>query len=787
MTTSNKHACWSLKLASTFVLVVSAIAPQAHAQVTSDGTLGTRVNGSTSLPCNSGTCTITDGTTAGTNLFHSFENFSVPTSGEAHFDNAGSIQNIISRVTGLSGSNIDGLIRANGKANLFLLNPNGIIFGPNAQLNLGGSFVATTSNAIEFGKTGSFGASTGSSVALLTVNPSAFLFNQIAAVQPITSQANLRVPRGASLLFVGGDVSLSGGQLLAQGGRVELGGLAGQGTIGLNVDANNLRLSFPNSVALSDISLLNGAVVDSSGEGGGTIQLQGRLITLTDQSRISANTSGSQNGGGISIQASQLLLQGGSQVSSDTSGTGRGGNINVNAAERVELIGTSPDNKPSKFSNDTRGAGEGGNLTITTRALTVRDGARISASTSARGSGGNISVNAAERVELIGTSPDEQRPTGLSVQTRGAGEGGNLTITSRALTIRSGAEVSASTFGAGQAGNIEVSASDSVELMGTSIDGQLPSRLFAQGGGREVLRNGVSPPATGNGGNLTVTTRALTVRDGAQVTVSNEGSGVAGNLALQAHSILVDKKAKLLAQTASGEGGNIQLQADSLLLLRRHSEISATAGGTGNGGNITINAPFLVAVPVEDSNITANALRGRGGNINITTSGIYGLKFRPRDTPNSDITASSEFGVNGTVQINTLGIDPSQGLANLPSVLVDASGLVGAGCAVAVRQDSNFVVTGRGGLPSSPNDTLRPANVLVDLGTRSNSIKAQQSTVPSPEAVVKVNPDLSLTGASFSNPSAPLVEATGWVKGSKGEVILIAHSSWLTSPNCEGR
>jgi large exoprotein involved in heme utilization and adhesion len=110
MTTSNKHGSWSLKLAITFVLVVGAIASPAQAQVISERTLGTRVNGSTSLPCNGGTCTITGGTTAGTNLFHSFENFSVPTSGEAHFDNAGSIQNIISRVTGLSGSNIDGLI-----------------------------------------------------------------------------------------------------------------------------------------------------------------------------------------------------------------------------------------------------------------------------------------------------------------------------------------------------------------------------------------------------------------------------------------------------------------------------------------------------------------------------------------------------------------------------------------------------------------------------------------------------------------------------------------------------
>jgi large exoprotein involved in heme utilization and adhesion len=387
-------------------------------------------------------------------------------------------------------------------------------------------------------------------------------------------------------------------------------------------------------------------------------------------------------------------------------------------------------------------------------------------------------------VEVIGTDA-KGFASGLFAQANrsATGNGGNLRIVTKKLIVQDGAEVSASTYGEGQGGSLEVTAAESVEVIGTDARG-FGSGLFAQ----------ATRSATGDGGNLRISAGKLIVQDGAEVTVSSKGSGPAGNLEVQADSILVDNQGRLIAETVSGEGGNISLQARDLFLMRGHSSVSTNAGGSGNGGNITLNAPFLVAVPVEDSNITANAVRGWGGNINITTSGIYGLKFRPRDTPLSDITATSEFGVNGTVQINTLGIDPSQGLANLPEQLVDASGLVGAGCAVAVRQDSNFVVTGRGGLPSSPNDTLRPANVLVNLGTQSNSIKAQQSTVPTPESLVKVNPDLSLTGASFSNPTAPLVEATGWVKDSKGEVILIAqtptvtaHSSWLTTPNCEGR
>jgi filamentous hemagglutinin family protein len=139
---------------------------------------------------------IEGGTQAGSNLFHSFEEFSVPTGGTAFFNNALDIQNIISRVTGKSISNIDGLIRANGTANLFLLNPNGIIFGKNASLNVGGSFVATTANAIGFGNQGFFSADNPNNPPLLTVNPSALLFNQIAAA-PI--QNNSQAPTGLIL------------------------------------------------------------------------------------------------------------------------------------------------------------------------------------------------------------------------------------------------------------------------------------------------------------------------------------------------------------------------------------------------------------------------------------------------------------------------------------------------------------------------------------------------------------------------------------------------------------
>jgi filamentous hemagglutinin family protein len=189
---------------------------------------------------------IDGGAIRGANVFHSFSQFNIGEGREAYFANPSGIENILSRVTGSDASRIFGKLGVLGDANLFLINPNGIIFGRNASLDVRGSFVGTTANAIQFGNQGFFNATNPNTPALLTVNPSAFFFNQIAAA-PIQNNSvatagrdpaglnalGLRVPDGKSLLLVGGNVSMDGGRLNANGGRVELGGLGEPGTVGV--------------------------------------------------------------------------------------------------------------------------------------------------------------------------------------------------------------------------------------------------------------------------------------------------------------------------------------------------------------------------------------------------------------------------------------------------------------------------------------------------------------------------------------------------------------------------
>jgi filamentous hemagglutinin family protein len=427
--------------------------------------------------------------------------------------------------------------------------------------------------------------------------------------------------------------------------------------------AGNITLSTPHLILQQDVQISTTATATATNaNGGGSITLNASNIYLAEGVGVFAETQGQVPAGTITLTpynhqpTLNLILTPSSKISASTSSSGAGGDLILTAPQAIALSGG------GKLSVETSGSGNAGNIQFATPQLSLSDGVELSASTSSN------------------------MPNG--------GKAGNITVTAERFDLLTGARVSTTTAGSGTAGNITVNVTEQFTLKGAGTG------LFAT----------TTPGSTGNGGNIVVDPSIVLIQDRAAIAVDSKGSGIGGNISLQAGRLELRDRGTITAETASAQGGNITLDVKDILLLRRNSQISATAGTAqagGNGGNITINAPFIIGVLGENSDITANAFTGNGGNITITTNAIYGLKFQPQLTPFSDITASSQFGLSGTVAINTLGIDPNRGLVELPVNLADPSQQIAQDCVPKIgKTASSFVITGRGGIPLSPDEPL---------------------------------------------------------------------------------
>ncbi|MCF4970075.1 beta strand repeat-containing protein [Nostoc sp. CMAA1605] len=775
-----------------------------YAQVASDNTLNinTTVNSSNNY-------IITDGTRVGNNLFHSFSQFSVPINGSVSFHNATDIQNIFSRVTGGDISRIDGLISTNGSANLFLINPSGIIFGQQAKLDIKGSFVATTANSIKFADGTEFSATNINQSPLLTVsvpiglqmgqNPGTITVNNIGhrviASSPTrlgTTTTGLNVSPSKTLALVGGNIILDGGILQASSGQIELGS-ARAGMI--NLDPSIWKFDYGNVQQFGNIQLSKQALVNVSGNPGGSIHFQGQNISLTGGSGVLSINQGSQNSGDIVINASKLLETQGignisltqSFIRTENTGLGKGGNLIVSAPQvkvlegglfslrnfgagtggsisitvdnSLEIGGFSPlsPTSLSLLNANTFGAGKAGDIQISTGILRIREGGGILTFSRGIGSGGNSIINASQSIELSGANPFNLSASQIGATAWKEGNAGLLTINTPRLSLYDGGALGSSTAGSGNSGNVVLNVSELIAVRGVGAASGLPSKIVAIA---EILspaiqqQFGVQSFPTGSSGKLVINTPRLEITDGGVVGVEHKGIGNAGNLEINADSIFLNRAGSITATTKSGEGGSINLQANTLV-MRHGSNVTATAGNTGNGGNITINSPIILGL--ENSDIIANAFQGKGGNIDITTQGILGLEFRPQTTPENDITASSQFGVNGTVQVNNFGVNPNSGLIELPVNLTDPSQKIASGC--SVNTGSSFVATGRGGVPQNPTEEVRSDRTWSDI----RSISAFQ-TRPQIQAQTPTQPQIP-------------IQATSWHRNAQGNVELVAISS----------
>ncbi|MEH2066318.1 MAG: S-layer family protein [Nostoc sp.] len=800
-------------------MMLSAILPwsgSANAQVTSDGTTNTIVNSS------GNNFNILNGIEKGNNLFHSFSNFSLPTGTSANFDltNTPNITTIFSRVTGGNVSDINGLIQtlnSNHPVSLFLMNPAGIVFRENAQLNIGGSFISTTANSIKFADSVEFsainsqatpllsinvpiGLQMGSNSAPITVQGTGYsLINAsglaLAPLTRIPSFTKLRVQSGNTLALVGGDLHLNGATLLAEQGRVELGSVSGAGLVNLMPTAQGYTLGYGDIQSFGDIQMAQRSLLDISGVNAGSVQIQGKQIQFTDGSLVLAQNFGNLPGGDIRLQATEgidiigitlntkilsgvrsealgigfggnisvitprLNLQQGGLLYSATFGAAPGGNIHIDATA-IDLSGFQPTN-PSNVSvinTNTQGTGNAGDILINGNNLLVSNGGSLSSITFGSGSSGKVTIHNTNTT-VKGESPSGLYSNIIST-TFATGSAKTLMLDTANLQILDGATVAATTFFVGNGGDLSINATESIAIsgQGRASNSSINASTIRP---NPFLRQqfGLPDILTANAGTVNITTPSLTLTNGGTVSVTSQGSGNGGSLNISADTIQLKNQGLIQAQTESGNGGNITLSAKNLLLLQDNSLITSTAGSSGNGGNISINAPIIVGL--KNSDIIANAIKGQGGNIQITTQGIFGLKFRDQLTPENDITASSQFGVNGNVQINTIGVDPNSGLVQLPANITDPSQQIATGC--ASNQGSSFVATGRGGIPQNPTQEVR-SDVYDGLRLRTWSDIRDLSAYRKTQALQ----------AQIPAPRETLIQATSWHRNPQGKIELVA-------------
>ncbi|MEH2078845.1 MAG: filamentous hemagglutinin N-terminal domain-containing protein [Nostoc sp.] len=700
---------------------------------------------------------ITGGAIRQINLFHSFQEFNISEGRGAYFlSPSADIQNILARVTGNNPSEILGRLGTSGTSspNLFLINPNGIMFGKNASLDVQGSFVGTTANAVQFRNQGNFSATNPEASPLLTINPSALLFAQQQSGVITANQSLLGVAPGKNLALVSGDIGLNGSTLEVFGGRLELAAVSGTGTIGINSDSS---LSLPDNLARANINIAN-SLIDVAANNGGSITINAGnldisrstiqagiyygLGTVNSQTGdITINTTGKLQiapqtaiinwvfpnaigkGGDIRISTDSMSVTDNDSgyISASTWGKGDAGSVVVKANNDIALNGG------RIFSVVETGAeGNAGNIDITTRNLSVTGGGKLNASTFGQGNGGKVIVNASDRVSIDGVN-SQLRPSAIlnTVENEAFGQGGNIEINTGSLSITNSGKIDTSVFGRGNTGDIIINARDTVSIDGVTQKVSNGSTIFTT----------VEEEGIGNAGNISINTGSLFLTNGGGLQSLTKNQGNAGNITVKARdSVIVD-------------GGAVQNVIDSgtegLLIYVLPSEISSSVekNARGNAGNILINA---------------------GNNISLN--------------PNSKVVmGASPDGVNNTNNIDTRLLSQ---LADGVKIKASTDGEGNAGT-ITINAGNQLLMNNDAELRTTTNGRGNAGNITIKAGDRiSLDNDAAIGSLVNDEGIGNGG-DILISTGSLSIAGAAQLDTSTFGEGDAGDVIIDARDTVL--------
>jgi filamentous hemagglutinin family protein len=758
--------------ASTYgqVVVTTNIAPTQTAPLD----LGTEVD-------TVGTTTqITGGTRpgSGTNLFHSFDSFTLGTNDVAHFINNMQLPttNIIARVIGGERSTIDGILRTNnpldaadpmnfGTANLWLVNPSGLLLGPNARVEVGGSVSMSTPDYLRFDGTSTLFdmLSTPASLGQLSVAPVvAFGFTGPEPAAPIVVQGSLlQVPEGQALSLVGGDITIQGGtledgtvqaaSLLAPGGHLNLVSVASPGEVLVPSFQTGPNINGASFTAMGTVTLKEGATLDVSGQLGadadgnpiggnsGTVLVRAGQLVM-DASFIQGNTVGSVDGAptAVDVKVSQdVALTNGSAISTLTSGLGRGGDVHI-TANSLTLENASEIKTRTEF-----GDGVGGDLSLNVGTLTLTGSSVIRSQNftfgtdlngdgvpDVTGVGGDVTVRGTQGAGSAADSVVVSGGSQIVSETLVSGDGGQVSIATKFLALSGrdtngvASTINSGTFGTGGGGDIVLSVqraslSDGATIASTTAFGE-PAAGEAEAGNITVQ---------GLGGDRSKAD-SLTIeglRSG--ITTDSFGLGRPGEIEVHANRVSLIEGAVIEggSQQGDGTGGIVTIDADSVRIVGG-SHISSQAR-TQDAGQVTIMANQLTLDNGSIETTTASETGGRGGPVELIV-GSVSLANGAKIT-----SSTSQAGPAGNIKITvnggTLSLANGSEISSASTRTEVITNPDGTGTTQPPGQAGNITITAAGGFTSDASTlaTSAEANHGGDVSITAHSVQLSNGTV----------------------------------------------------------
>jgi len=579
---------------------------------------------------------------------------------------------------------------------------------------------------------------------------------------------------GDTIINATENITFDGFQGSVRSGISNFVGQEGIGNVGIiEITAQNLNIT--NGALVQSLVSGNASSGDINIDVANTIFVDGFVESLPLSSGISSilSRSGNGNSGDININTQNLFLSRNGEINASVLGLGNAGDININA-NKITIGQQGKSTIPpsgirsqvfnnSDFLTPDNDNINSGNIDINTNSLSISDGGEVNAGIiNSFGNGGNIIINATESISVDGTgivninNNDIEIASEISSDILGGslGNSGNIEINTPNLSVSNNAFISSDIFGTGNSGNIEinttgfsltdgafVSASIFPEGQGTAGSITINATDSVKLSGGVDIRTDIADNAIGSGGDLFLQAENLTLSGGSQIGASTSGEGNAGSV-----EILVNDTIELIGQSelgrsglfanatvGSGNGGDLNIFTDNLILrdgatirASNFQSLGLLQPGSGNSGDVTINAETIVAFPNQNNDIVANALQGNGGNINITADAILGIAERPNNPNTNDIDASSQTtGLDGTVNINIPDINSLQSVDRLRASTISAT-IIGTDACSAAEGKSNFIMKGKGGIPPGPKAPLSDESIIPD----SQAIALEKETAP---------------------------------------------------------